>query len=1344
MPSRPMWLLRALLAASAALPVPALAQPGAAASSPGAAQHSPRAAPPSPGAVPQPSDAAPAGPTRASSSADAIRVLLEQAAFWRGQYQPEKAADALQRVLALESHNPDALAMLAQLQAERGDKDAAQANLSLLRELRPSDPRLTGIEQALRMGPVDQAALSEARRLAQEGRGTEAVGRYQRVFKGDTPPASLSAEYYQTLAGSEGGWERARDGLARHVAAAPQDPRAQLAYAKVLTYRESTRAEGIDRLVVLADSPAVADAAKQALRQALLWLPDQPASLPRLDAYLRRHPGDAELAAKREAARTPSVTPADEAGRLRIAGFAALDRGRLAEAERAFQQALARDEADADATGGLGLVRLRQGRTAEARTLLSRAIRLDPADRARWQPALAGAGAGGDRARRHEEVSRLAERGRYDEAERLLRRLMGGRGDWGNHLQLGDIQSRAGRLAEAEASFRRVLAARPNNPAAFGGLAGVLAKQGRTDEADALFARAEAVGRDARDAGRLRAERLRLRAAGIGDPVAQAGLYRAAVAADPANPWLRLEFARALRRQGRTAEGRQVLADLTQARDPAPEALQAAVIFARETGDLEGAADLVARLPPRARTPEMQDIQARAALQAELRAASALASRAGLRQRLLPLAARPDPEGFRGAEIARALFRAGDREGGRDAISAALTATPRPTPAQRLAYSGALLEAGLTEEANAVAEDLDASRLPRAEAEGVERLRNGVAVREADRLNEQGRAAEAFDRLAPRLRQDPDDPGLNMALGRLYQTARRPREALAVNEALLRRDPGDMEARRAAVSAAIAAGALGRADQLVREAVHLRPDDPLAHVMAAELAKTRGDAGLALRHLETARDLRRQQPGGGEERRETPERPRPRLVAFWDERRGARVHLAPHGAAPRDLPASEPPRRVEAARPGEGPQAPPPANPFRRDAVPVSAAALPGAPYGTAPLGGDPVDPLGRDIARGIAALREEVAPKVQVGVALRGRSGEEGLSRLTELMLPVEASFSPGGRGTLKLQIAPTFLDAGALPAGSERQRRFGTAVSAAALLGLGAVPAPGEQSAAGVGLNLSYVYRFIAADVGTTPLGFREATPVGGVELAPELAPDLRLRVTGERRAVTDSVLSYAGARDPVSGLSWGGVTRNRGRVQVEWTPGPASLYAAAAGAYLGGNRVQDNAQLEFGAGGSYPIYRTPTRELRAGLDLFYTAYDRNLRHFSLGHGGYFSPQRYFAALVPITWREQVGERFSYQLGGSVGFQTYREAASAIFPEGGSAAQAALPTLAASTPGLATSYPARGESGVIGGAFAEAEYKVTDDLRIGGRARFQRAGDFIDGTALVYARYAFNGVQR
>ncbi len=445
----------------------------------------------------------------------------------------------------LDAGNADALAMLAGIQAERGDRAGGQATLARLREGSPADPRIAGIDGALRMGAVDQGALSEARRLAQEGRGADAVQRYQRIFKGDTPPATLSTEYYQTLAGTAGGWERARDGLARLVISAPNDLRAQLVYAELLTYREPSRADGIARLRALAANPAVADGANRALRKALLWLPDALASVPQIEAELARNPGDAELARKLEAARNPQI---DATGRARVSGFAALDRNRLADAERGFQEALARDAEDAEATGGLGVVRLRQGRLAEARSLLARAIQLDPSKRGQWQAALAGASTGGATSREYAEVTSLADRGEYDRAEALLRRLMGGQGNAGNYLQLGDIQSRAGRLAEAEASFRASLAGQPGNTAALVGLAGVLAKQGREGEADELFARAESTGRDRGAIGRLRAEQLRLRAAQATDPVAQTGLYRAAAVSDPANPWIRLELARALHR----------------------------------------------------------------------------------------------------------------------------------------------------------------------------------------------------------------------------------------------------------------------------------------------------------------------------------------------------------------------------------------------------------------------------------------------------------------------------------------------------------------------------------------------------------------------------------------------------------------------------------------------------------------------------------------------------------------------------------------------------------------------------------------------------------------------------
>ena len=180
--------------------------------------------------------ATPAAAQAPPVSADAARVLLDQANFWMTQNQPEQAQLALERLLRLEPRNADALALQAQLQADRGDRGGALASLALLRQLRPDDPRLAGIEQTLRAGTIDPAGLAEARQLAREGHGVEAVARYQRLFRGAPPPGSLALEYYQTLGGTPGGWDPAREGLAE-LAANPQDQRARLAYFDKVTLR---------------------------------------------------------------------------------------------------------------------------------------------------------------------------------------------------------------------------------------------------------------------------------------------------------------------------------------------------------------------------------------------------------------------------------------------------------------------------------------------------------------------------------------------------------------------------------------------------------------------------------------------------------------------------------------------------------------------------------------------------------------------------------------------------------------------------------------------------------------------------------------------------------------------------------------------------------------------------------------------------------------------------------------------------------------------------------------------------------------------------------------------------
>jgi predicted Zn-dependent protease len=1214
----------------------------------------------------------------AAAAPDAVTVLLRQARFWRDQYQNDRAIEALNRALILDPANAAAAALLARIEADQGDSAKATAALNLLRQNHPADPDIAQIEGALRIGVISPPALAEARTLARQGHNLEAVQRYNAIFRGNPPPEPYEVEYYQALAGTEGGWETARDALARAVRANPQDSRAALAYAELLTYREASRADGIDRLVPLASRGDVGAAATRAWRQALLWLPIIPASIDPLAAFLLAHPDDADIKHQLGLARTPQISPQDAIGQQRQAAFKQLEAGQLEAAARLFEQVLTTNPDDPDAIGGLGLVRLRQGRQAEASSLLRRAIGLDPAKRSQWQAALDGASVAGE----YGDIRSLTERGAYAEAERRIRALMRGGGDTpALSLMLANVQSRLGDSAGAEATYRAALQRQPASSAAMIGLAGVLERQGRFADAEQLLTRAGAAG-SLRQLGQIRAERLRDQAASTPDVATRESLLEQSVAADPQSPWSRLELARVLVRSGQLARAKTLMAASTAA-SSSDDALQAGIVFDSENGLLDDAAALAGRVPASGRSAGMRVALAQLQVQQSIAAAGLLPAPVA-RARLLALAAAPDPDGVTGAAIARALFRMNDADDARLAIAAARAATPVPTAEQSLNYAAASLEIGDTRAARLNLAAAGAQGLTPLQQGVAAQIGDGLAVREADRLNQEGRQAAAYDLLAPALARTPDDPGLNLVLGRLYQSANDPRRALAISLAVLRRDPANADARHAAVAAAIAAGDRGTADQLVREGQALTPDDPQVWLASAELDQTAGDDRAALRDFRRARDLRVQQMGGD--------------MADGAEPPAAWLSLSPA------------------------------ANPFRQDSGGVVSG-----------------DPMTVQIDQSIAALRDSTAPAIQAGVGLRGRTGTSGLSRLTDASVPLEASFSPGGFGRIRLLAQPEFLSAGSVGSSAAAQAQLGsqalgvtaspTAAGAAGFNGRLA----GAQNASGVGLDLAYQVGWINADFGATPIGFPLENIVGGVVLAPKLTNDLTLRLTAERRAVTDSLLSYGGQRDPRTGGVSGGVVRNRAYAQLELSAGLANFYAGAGYDSLIGQNVVQNSEIEGGGGVGFPVFRNGPGELRTGLDLVYFGFGKNLGGFTTGQGGYFSPQSYFAALVPLTWSSRYRD-LTYSIGGALGFQVFNSSGSAYYP-GNAALQSQLQSLAAGVPGLATSYAASNVSGLAGNLHGALEYQLTPSLKVGARASFQHAGDYSEGEALLYARYIFNG---
>ena len=141
---------------------------------------------------------------------------------------------------------------------------------------------------------------------------------------------------------------------------------------------------------------------------------------------------------------------ADTAGDSRAAGFKALNGNDLDGALRNFRKALTLRPNDADALGGMGIVKLRQKRFAEARDFLTRASSRGPA--AKWSEALSSARfyAGLDEARAAQSS------GRIDEAQKIAEDLSNSDSPQrGPALELlASIYETKGHYAEAAALYQ--------------------------------------------------------------------------------------------------------------------------------------------------------------------------------------------------------------------------------------------------------------------------------------------------------------------------------------------------------------------------------------------------------------------------------------------------------------------------------------------------------------------------------------------------------------------------------------------------------------------------------------------------------------------------------------------------------------------------------------------------------------------------------------------------------------------------------------------------------------------------------------------------------------------------
>lgn len=268
-------------------------------------------------------------------------------------------------------------------------------------------------------------------------------------------------------------------------------------------------------------------------------------------------------------------------------------------------------------------------------------------------------------------------------------------------------------------------------------------------------------------------------------------------------------------------------------------------------------------------------------------------------------------------------------------------------------------------------------------------------------------------------------------------------------------------------------------------------------------------------------------------------------------------------------------------------------------------------------------------------------------------------------------------------------------------------------------------SQSANGVGGLLQWAPRNgLLFEIGSTPSSFEVSNVLGALRIRRD--GDASALVAGlDREAVADSFLSYAGTVDPLGGTSWGGVTRNRAYLGGRVGTDALIVYGTVAGALLDGKNVDDNTEWRAEAGFLQRAASGDTWVARLGGVVELSGFSSNRSHFTLGHGGYFSPERYLAAGPAFDFAGRRDDR-SFRVEGSVVWQEIREESSPYFPTNAALQEATGDPR----------YPGDSRDGLGFRIAASMEWRVTERAVAGVRLEGVRGEDADLVRLQIYAR--------
>lgn len=1147
----------------------------------------------------------------AGEGAAGLAKVRADAAYWTKMGRGDKAATLWRVLLQADPTNTEALVALALYEASIGHTEEALALHKRLEAVQPGFAGLKQLRRTLELGDRFPKLLAEARALAKAGKIPEALAKFREAFGNAPPTGHVGREYYQLLASTKEGWQEASDGLARLKKENPNDPLAELAYAKHLTYNEDTRRQGIERLEALAGNEKVDAAiraqARDAWRKALEWLNVKVTDKELYKAFETKVGEDNALRKRFEVDPKPAVPR--RLNKVLRQAFKLLNTGKIDEAEVLFAAQLKKRPKSIAALVGLGSVELARGKghfkKAQEMFLV---VKKRAGKRPKyWKRSLRTATFFATL----EDAEAAGNAGEVAKAEALLGKAIEVAPENRRHAYflLGILHLRGARYEAAQLNFAKVLADDPKHIDALCGQVQVLIAQRKLEEAIALNAKiVEMDPKKGIDIGKVKSEIKRSEAAthfAKNDYAKALALLNEALALDPDNGAARLDrayvYAAMLNLDAAAAE-----LDSMEAADPKavaakrrsmlPSVHLARALLLERGGHYPEAQASLDKVGEKDMDESALQLKRRLRIRREVARAVQIRVRdplASTHEPFLTLIPETSAEPDLGMVVATGLSNL-DCHAPALAMASRLTKLPSPDPIGiRIQYANLLARAGRLREAAELLQDLqfEPGYSPR-HAKAVGELRLGLAIRQADIARDEGDLAAAWALMEPVLKDYPDRPEALAAMARLYQASGRHDLALKNYEKMLQTNPGDVELWAGAISSALAVKDEVKAKRLVRDALKRFPKSDRIYLAAGRTELQLGDEDKAESLL----------------------------------RKAQRLNTDARTSDPVANP--DPKGNVLATDNTNQPDA-------EKDAA------------------------VGEQIHNELTALEIKYAPLVAVEPHLRYRDGQLGLGHLLDLGFDLSGRVYMNSKTWAALRVAPTSLDAGALDLSTGLLRstfgQLGTTKLANSNLTL-------DQTAIGTAIGVEGGYRGLGLRLSTTPLGFPLQTGVGAASFRGQFGR-LILGMELHRNVLTDSLLSYAGRTDPVSGLVWGQALANGAEATVKIEERNLLWFFSGGGDIITGTRIPDNTRAQVGAGLRVRFAEGASTKFISGFTLAAMWNSRNLRYFSFGQGGYFSPQSFLHVAVPIEW-SLTSAHTRASIGGDFGVNFLTESSSGYYP--------------------------------------------------------------------------------